>query len=462
MKALIILFTIAVILLFAGLSKRRRWLQPIAMAGTLAALGTLLFDLAGHRVDGLNAKFQSMFVFDGYAMAFGSVVLLSTVLLFGLSGWGFRRLEETLGDHYALILFSLCGAMCMFSFSNMVMLFLGIEILSIPLYVLAGSRREALESNEAALKYFLMGSFATGILLFGMTLVYGATASFDIASIQATIAGGRFSAPLMYAGLMFILAGLSFKVAAVPFHFWTPDVYSGSPNMITVFMSTIVKTAAFGAFYRLFSLAFPGLESFWSAPVAALAALTMTVANFTAIFQHDFKRMMAYSSVSHAGYLLLGILAIQQNGDSAILLYTLVYSVATICAFSVYMLLAEQNQDSGFDAFNGLGKKSPFLAAVMAISMLSLAGIPPTAGFFGKYFLFVSVFEQYPWLIAIAVINSAVSIYYYFKVIVAMYFTREENAYTTETPLAYQLVAIAGMLLIGLLTFAPGLVIGLI
>lgn len=459
MTALLILFTTAIAVLFTGLSSNRNALQPVALIGSLLALGSIF---VGPQA-GWDDMYSSMFLFDSFALAFSGVAILATALIIGLSGWGFRSLTDTLGDNYGLLLFSLCGALVMFSFTNMVMLFLGIEILSIPLYVLAGSRRDDLASNEASLKYFLMGAFATGILLFGMTLVYGSTASFDLNAIARAIESGTMSGGMLNVGILLIIIGLSFKVSAVPFHFWAPDVYQGSPNLVTAFMATVVKTAGFAAFYRLFAMAFPGGESFWSVPVALVSALTMTVANVTALFQTDFKRMMAYSSISHAGYLLLAVLAIGvAGGDRALLFYTLTYSLATICAFGAYMVVAEQNGDGSFAAFNNLGKKQPLLAAVLAISMLSLAGIPPTAGFFGKYFLFTAAFAKYPWLVVLAVINSAISIYYYFKIIIAMYFSREENAYSVIIPAGVRWAVLAGLLLIALLTVIPGSVYALI
>lgn len=461
MKALLLLFITAVAVLFAGLIKKRDLLQAIRTTGIVLALAAAVWDL--NYGSSFNEMYQSMFRFDTYAMAFTAVALLSTLMLFGLSRWGFRELYDTLGDHYALILFSLCGALCMFSFTNMVMLFLGVEILSIPLYVLAGSRRNDLNSNEAALKYFLMGAFATGILLFGIALVYGATASFDLQQIHAVITANGHSPQMLSVGILLILIGLSFKVSAVPFHFWAPDVYTGSPTLITAFMATVVKTAGFAAFYRLFSTSFHGAGQFWVASVTIISALTMTLANTTAIFQTNFKRMMAYSSVSHAGYLMMAILMAGQPGAAgAILFYSLSYSIATICALACFILVSEQNHDESFGAFNGLGKKQPMIAAAIAIAMLSLAGIPPTAGFFGKYFLFTVVFEQFPWLVVLAVINSAISIYYYFKVIVAMYFSKEENAYEIFIPKVFQWTIAAGLILIALLTFLPETVASLI
>ncbi len=458
MKAILILFLTALVVLFAGLSGRRGTLRGIVLGGVLLALGSLLWDMTQADFLGWNTRFGGMFVFDGYALAFSSVILLTLALVVGLSGWGFRQLQETLGDQYGLLLFSTCGALVMVSFTNLTMLFLGIEILSIPLYVLAGSRRDEPASNEAALKYFLMGAFATGILLYGFALIYGATGSFDLSTIGAKVTALSGSRNMLHIGILMVIIGLGFKIAAVPFHFWAPDVYSGSPTMITAVMATVVKTAAFAAFYRLFDTAFGSAADFWSVPLSAIAALTMTLANTTAIFQQDFKRMMAYSSIAHAGYLLMGVLAIGSDtaeGAQAILYYTLVYSVATVAAFAVYMLVAEQNQDGTFVAFRGLGQKQPALAALMVVSMLTLAGIPPTAGFFGKYFLFVSVFERYPWLVVLAVINSAVSIYYYFKVIIEMYFTKEENVYAVHVPTGYQWPVWLGLLILVGLTVWP-------
>lgn len=461
MTALLILFFTAVASLFAGLFAKRSQLLPIVLIGVGAALVITLRELFSGNPWG--NQFQDMINFDSYALGFSSLVLLTTLLIAGLSGWGFRKLEHTKGDHYALLLFSICGALTMFSFTNMVMLFLGIEILSIPLYVLAGSNRDNLSSNEAALKYFLMGSFATGILLFGMALVYGSTATFDTAGIAAALQSGVSSPGMLKLGLLLILIGLSFKVSAVPFHFWAPDVYQGSPNMVTAYMSTVVKTAGFAAFYRLFSGAFIGMADFWSIGVVGIAALTMTVSNFTAIFQTDFKRMMAYSSISHAGYLLLGVLAVGVAGSSgAMLVYLLTYSVASIMAFAIYMLVAEPSEDGSFAAFNQLGKRHPFLAFAMTFAMLSLAGIPPLAGFFGKYFLFSSVVSQYPWLVVLAVVNSAVSIYYYFKVIIAMYFSKEENTLSVEVPASVRWLLLVGLFLLTMLTVFPGFVYRLV
>ncbi|MEZ4894557.1 MAG: NADH-quinone oxidoreductase subunit N [Saprospiraceae bacterium] len=461
MTALLILFFTALVTLFAGLSKSKTALQPIVLTGCALAIGSLAFDLYDYQGSLQRwADLSNMLRFDSFSLSFGLVSVISSFLIIALSGYAFRDLNQSLGDNYGLILFSICGALCMLSFTNIVMLFLGIEILSIPLYVLAGSRRSQPKGNEAALKYFLMGAFATGILLFGITLVYGNTASFDLASISRSIENGVSSPIMLHVGIALIMIGLSFKVSAAPFHFWAPDVYTGSPSLVTSFMATVVKTAGFAAFFRLFSTAFASVESTWSFPLAIIAALTMTLANTTALFQSNFKRLMAYSSVAHAGYLLLAILAIDNAGaGNALMFYLLTYSIATICAFGVFILVSGQKRDNSIEAFNGLGKTNPFLAAVVSVSLLSLAGIPPLAGFFGKYFLFTVVFEKYPWLVTLAVINSAISIYYYFKIIAAAYFTKAETELENEKVVVstgVRWAAIIGLVLMIMLTIMPG------
>ncbi len=460
MLILVVVFLTALVILFAGLWQARRLLRVVRFVGPAAALGfTAWFLYAGAP---WPDRYAQMFRFDDFALAFSGAALLSTLLLFGFTRWGFREWSETIGDRYALLLFSLCGALCLFSFTNLVMLFLGIEILSIPLYVLAGSRRGDLRSNEAALKYFLMGAFATGVLLFGIALVYGAVRSFDLAQIHSVIVANGHSPQMLSVGILLILVGLSFKVSAAPFHFWAPDVYTGSPTVITAFMATVVKTAAFAAFYRLFSTAFGQAGAFWEAAVVVVAVLTMVIANTTALFQSNFKRMMAYSSVAHAGFLMLSLLAIDRPDTAgALLLYMLGYSVATICAFACFLIVSEQNQDETFAAFRGLGKKQPLVSAAMAVSMLSLAGIPPTAGFWGKYFLFAAAFERYPWLVVLAVIASAVSVAYYFRVITAMYFDSRESTYEVHLPWGFKAAMAIGLGLIGLLALVPGGVLGL-
>jgi NADH-quinone oxidoreductase subunit N len=432
MKTLYILSTLGVIAMLAEMFRFKKFLLPIILIGLSGAIAAAVKDW------NTNIHYYSnMITFNNYAIAFTSLIC-ATAFLWFLMSQDFFASESSQTDHYALVLFSLCGAMLMVSYSNMVMLFLGIEILSIPIYVLAGSNKDSLASNESALKYFLMGSFATGFLLFGIALIYGATGTFDLHHLTLALfspgEGTGIHSPLrgemekggnvlLNAGILMMLIGLSFKVAAVPFHYWTPDVYEGAPTPVTAFMSTIVKIAAFAAFLRLFMTCFAGHETIWVNVIWVLAALSILLGNITAVYQKSVKRMLAYSSISHAGYMLLAILTSGNMSAGAILYYSSAYSVATIGAFAVLSIIEKQNNETvTFDTFSGLSKKNPRLAFAMTISMLSLAGIPPLAGFFGKYYLFTSALQSgYVWLVLMAALGSLIGVYYYFRVIIKIY-----------------------------------------
>jgi NADH-quinone oxidoreductase subunit N len=304
-----------------------------------------------------------------------------------------------------------------------------------------------------------MGSFASGFLLFGIALVYGATGTFDLLQMRAQIStlGVSGLPPYFYVGVILILIAMGFKVSVAPFHFWAPDVYDGSPTVITAFMSTVVKTAAFAAFMRLFLVGFSGVNTTWSSLMAIMIALSLVIANFTAATQNSVKRMLAYSSISHAAFMLMGILAINnQMSVQAILYYTLAYSIGSISAFTVLNAVSK-NGDVRFEAFHGLGKRNPLLAVCMVVSVLSLAGIPLTSGFFAKYYVFTSLISSnYKWLLILAVLTSAVGVYYYFKVIIAMYFKNTNN----EEPLVLENSGKFVLLLSTLLTILLGLIPG--
>ncbi len=440
MKVLYILSALGVIAMLAEIfssasrpnrNKLKKFLLPVVLVGLLGAIATAINDW--------NTDihyFSNMLTFDNYALCF-TILILGTAFLWFMMAGNFFKEESSRTDHFALVIFALIGAVILVSYSNMVMLFLGIEILSIPLYVLAGSRKNDLASNESALKYFLMGAFATGFLLFGIALLYGCFGTFDLHEMQRNIGmmesqvlGTPFhsSTVLLSGGILFMLIGLSFKVSAVPFHFWVPDVYQGAPTQVTAFMSTVVKTAAFAAFLRLFMTCFAGAENVWTNIIWVMAALTILLGNITAVYQNNVKRMLAYSSISHAGYMLLAILAMNDNSAGAILYYAAAYSVSTIGAFAVLTILENtstinhQPSTITFDSFSGLAKRNPLLAFAMTISMLSLSGIPPLAGFFGKYYIFTTTLNSgYLWLVLIAVLGSLIGVYYYFRVIIKMY-----------------------------------------
>lgn len=450
MTSLIIVSVLAVVVLYLGLFKYKTALLPVSVTGLLAAAALAVLDWNQEKI-----YFSEMLLFDNYAIAFSVLIILTTLLVLGLSRNYFEKISGNVAEYYALLLFALVGGIAMVSFYNMAMLFIGIEILSISLYVLAGIRRKDPASNEASLKYFLMGAFATGFLLFGIALVYGATGSFNLGQIAENQATGS---GIFRAGVLLMLVGLSFKVSAAPFHFWTPDVYQGSPGLVAMFMATVVKTAGFAAFLRVFSVAFPD-AGFWTVSVAALSILTLFCGNITAVFQQHFKRLLAWSSVSHAGYLLLAILAVGLAASSAVLVYTIAYSLASVAAFGIMILVSREKGDSSIDNFNGLAKTNPFLAFCLTLAVCSLAGIPLTAGFFGKFYVFKVALEQgYTWLVIIAVINAMIGIYYYFKVVIAMYMKESAGSQVIPVPLGYRWVLSIVSVLLFLFGIFPALI----
>jgi NADH-quinone oxidoreductase subunit N len=366
--------------------------------------------------------FSEMVVFDNMAIMFTTLMCIVAALWFWLASDYFHE-ETHITDQASLILFSIAGGIMLTAYNNMAMLFLGIEILSIPLYVLAGSKKENIFSNEASFKYFLMGSFATGFLLMGIALVYGATGSFSLPEIGRFVSSHQTSLPgFFYAGALMMLVGLAFKVSAVPFHFWAPDVYEGSPTSITAFMATIVKIGAFAAFIRLFAVGFGSIRSTWIMPIQIITVLTLILPNVTAVFQHNVKRILAYSSIGHAGYILLAFIGGGAQSAGTIFYYLAVYSIASIASFFVLIKLENAGAGTDVKSFNGLFKKNPLLAVAMTISLLSLAGIPPLAGFFGKYLVFsLALNHGYTGLVILGVATSLISVYYYFKVIIAMF-----------------------------------------
>ena len=420
MSAIITLSLLAIFVLYLGLFKAHKALLPVSLVG-LAVVAVLYGSQWGTAAEPL---YSGMVLFDHFAITFSMICVGLTALVLLLSKDYFDKSSPHVAEYYALILFSLTGGVLVVSFHNLAMMFIGIEIMSVALYILAGIRKKDFGSNEAALKYFLMGAFSTGFLLFGITLLYGASGSFDLAAIKDyVVSNPQGISPLFYAGILLLIVGLAFKVGAAPFHFWTPDVYDGAPILITIFMATVVKTAAFGAFLRLFYFCFVPLQDFWMPVLLVMTIITLFVGNITAIVQQSVKRMLAYSSISHAGYLLFAIVAIGATSANSVIFYATAYSLSTIISFGALILVKKVTGSEHFEAFNGLAKKNPYLALVITIAMLSLAGIPLTAGFVGKFMMFSGVLADYQVLLVIlAVVNAAMAIFYYFRVIVAMYF----------------------------------------
>ncbi len=467
MNAIIALSLFGISNLFLGFLNNRKILLPATLVFILIALGLNFADW-NHEY----YWFNNMLKTNNLSVNFVTIILLSTLLVVAISrSFGDDDEHSHPAEYYAILLFSAVGAIMMVTFENLIMLFVGLEILSVSMYVLTGSDKRSLRSNEAALKYFLMGSFATGILLFGVALVYGATGSFDIHGIAQGVAkakeqmGGAYG-PLLYSGVILVMVGLLFKISAAPFHFWTPDVYNGAPSIFTAFMSTVVKTAGVAATYRILSISFPTVYGLWGNPLVYIVCATLIIGNITAVYQQSFKRMLAYSSISHAGYLLITVLAKRPETNSSLLFYSLAYAIATITAFSVLMVVSEAQAKNGkadesFDALNGLAKNNPLLAFSLTISMLSLAGIPLTAGFFGKFFVFSDAFSNpsslFKWILVIAVLMSTVGIYYYFKPIIAAYMKKGEVTKIELSPL-YKFILILTTTLTILLGLAPDLV----
>lgn len=442
MKELIILSGLGVLSLLAGLFRiRKMFLIPV--------LALLALNLVCCMIDwNSNEDVYGMMRMDNFALAFTGIGSLIAIFWFIIANAYFRK-DESFSDHYAMILFSMTGGLVLVSFTNMSMLFLGIEILSIPLFVLAGSHKNRLESNEAAFKYFLLGAFASAFLLFGIALLYGSTGSFNNETISAWLAQNGTGNTMAMAGILLMLGAMTFKVSAAPFHFWAPDVYQGSPTMITAFMATFVKTVAFAGFFRLFHTTFMPVRDSYAILFAVIAALTMLLANLTASVQDNVKRMLAYSGISHAGFMSITLLCMNQNSAGILLYYALVYSISSLVAFTVFKLVkANSGNNEMTDAFNGLLRRNRLLASVMAFALLSMSGIPPLAGFMAKYLVFSAAADNgYLWVSVVGILASLVAVYYYFKLILAM-FARDTTAAAFKAPVYQSAVLIVLCLLL--------------
>jgi NADH-quinone oxidoreductase subunit N len=398
--------------------------QP-ANSGVIALIGIGLAFWATVRLWESTAElFGGLIIVDMASLLFQVIFLVVGFVTILLSIRYAAEEGLELGEYYALLLFALFGAMLMASGGDLLIIFLGLEIMSLAQYILAGMRHNVLKSSESAMKYFLLGAFATGFLLYGISLLYGATGTTTLAGIVTAVReGGLTDHPLMTIGMGLLIVGFGFKIAAVPFHMWTPDVYEGAPTPITAFMSTGVKAAAFAALVRVFVTALGDLQESWAPIFWCMAVLSMTVGNLIAIAQQNIKRMLAYSSIAHAGYLLIALVAAGPSGLTGLMYYLLAYAFMTLGSFAVVVAL-EQREDRYLllDDYSGLGFRYPLLGVAMALFMFSLSGLPPTAGFMAKFYVFGAAVEQgYIALTVIGVLNSLISIYYYLRPIVLMY-----------------------------------------
>ena len=419
MKAIIAATIIGVIMMFMGvMAKNKSSVVTVATTLLLLLLGVTVWDLKAANAGDVQSYFNNMLRLDAFGLWFNVLMAGCTLLFVLLTGKEIAKVGNHVGEYFALIAFIMVGIFLLSGYNNLLILFLGIEIVSIPQYILAGSDKRNLKSSEAALKYFLMGSFSTGILLMGITLLYGATGTFDILGFRMLQTDSLN--PMALAGILFLIIGLGFKVSAAPMHTWTPDVYDGSPTPFTAFMATVVKVGVFVAFLRLFHASFGSLSNHWMMIVAIVCALTLFIGNITAVFQQSVKRMLAYSSIAQAGFMLFAILSVNATAWQGIIIYAIAYSVATIGMFAVLMKM----KDYTYDGFNGLAKREPLMAFFTAVFLFSLVGIPMTGGFMAKYFVILAAIQtgQVMWLVIFAFIMAAVSAYYYFRVIIAMYF----------------------------------------
>ena len=414
--------------------------------------GSLWLKAQGHEI--------GFFMFDRLTYFFMIFFLLSALLTILLSYPYLRKLRLFQPEFYALILFSVFGMGCMVAGSDLMMVFLGLEVMSISLYVLTGFWRTRQVCVEAALKYFLLGAFASGFLLLGIAFLYGAAGTTHLIKIYEQ-GFSLFQGPYalyVYLAWVFLAIGFAFKIALVPFHFWAPDVYEGAPIVVTAFMSTAVKAAAFGALLRVAWAFYQWDSETWASMIWVGSVITMSVANIAALVQSDLKRMLAYSSIAHAGYILIPFVAFGWQGihvSSSVSFYLMAYILTTMGAFAVISALTGENQErSDIRFLSGMGKTQPFLGFTMTFFMLSLAGIPPTVGFFGKYYLFNQVIQAgFVWLVVIAVLNSVISVYYYLRPVMVMYFGSEKEEGLPPFPVSRAVLAVVVLCLLGVICF---------
>ena len=454
MNAILFTATWGVVMMLGGaFIKNKTTPKYLAIGGLVLILISNCFELnAGAPL--LSIDVRDMLVVNSFNLTFINVALGSTLLYFLLNGRDIEKVGEHVSEYFALIFFVLCGVAIISTFNTLLMLFIGIEIVSIPLYILTGSDKRNLKSNEAALKYFLMGAFSTGIMLLGIAFLYGGseTGSFYINNI---ISGNAPMPAMIAVGLVLLLISMSFKVSAAPFHFWTPDVYDGAPTVFTSFMATVVKAAAFFAFARLFENAFGNMQQQWQTLIVILIAATLLIGNLTAVFQQSVKRMLAYSSIAQAGFMLFALFALNNMAKEGLVLYAAAYSLASIGIFAILIKM----KDYTIDGFNGLAKQEPVLAITATVFLLSLTGIPLTAGFQAKFYMLLAAVQNghHIWLVILAVLCAAISAYYYFRIIQAMYFkeTEETGTPVEDTTPAFKILLVITALLIIVLGMFP-------
>lgn len=451
----IVMLCLAILVLIMDLIIKKKEVLALISILSAAIVGYLLIGSSGE-------IFSGMFISDNYSLFFKLIFLISLTLSVLLSIRYLRIENVNFGEYYSLMLFSSLGMMIMASAGDLIVLYLGLELMALSTYILAGFIRHEIRSNEAALKYFLLGAFASAFLLYGISLTYGLTGTTNLKAIANYLISNKVEAnPALILAILLLVVAMSFKIAAVPFHMWAPDVYEGAPTPVTAFMSVGPKAAGFAILGRVFTTAFGSLTVEWTTVLIPIAIFTMAVGNILAISQSNIKRMLAYSSIAHAGYALIGIIAGTGDGISSVMNYLFIYAFMNIGAFSIVTILKSEGvAGEELSDYEGLAKTHPLASGLMLIFMFSLTGIPPTAGFIGKFYLFMSAIKAgYTWLAVVAVIFSAISAYFYLRVVMLMYMKepKTEVSLSTSMPAGIAIaVTVIAVLILGI--FPSGII----
>lgn len=454
----LILTALGLVLVNAFLSRSETLQRSLALLGLLTALV-----LAGLSRHDLGTVYGGMLMTGGFASVTTALFCVAAILTILISEDSLKKINAWHGEFHILVVLAVIGMIAFANGRDLIALFIGLEVMSICLFVMAGFTRRHLPSNEASLKYFLLGAFASGFLLYGIALIYGTTQTTELRAIAAQTSV-LASNPIFLTGIGLLVVGLAFKVGAAPFHMWVPDVYEGAPTAATAFMSTGAKAAAFSALLMVFNGSLALIETPVNTVLALLSVLSMLIGNIAALVQTNVKRMLAYSSIAHAGYVMIGLAVGTADAMQGVLVYLTAYVLTNIGTFGVVSIVEKADQsNTGLDAFAGLGRRRPFVAALMSIFLFSLIGLPPTAGFFGKYSLFLSAVQhQYTWLAIVGVVASVISVYYYLRIMVVMYFSEQEKDAAPVIPgatLSALVLSASGILLFG---FLPSLLLRMI
>lgn len=461
MSTLIAISALGIVVLLLEIFNLRKALVPVTLIGLIAILGMTVTEFY------LGESFMApdkynMVVASGFSQGFSILFIILAILIIAMSPKFYQENFVKIADYVSLKVFMLAGAVAMVSFGNFAMFFLGLEVLSIAAYTLSASEPKNLKSNEAGMKYFIMGAFASSFIVFGLALIYGATGSFDTTAVAASSMEQMGNLPVWFnIGFVMITVGMMFKASIVPFHFWAPDVYEGSPTLVTTIMSTLVKVAAIGAFFKILSILAVGITPAYQTVLIILSILTMSVGNITALKQKNIKRMMAYSGISHAGFMMMTFLTVGTSSN-AVLYYAAAYGLAGVAAFAVIMGVCRGKDNEDISNFFGLVKKQPVMTAILICALLSLSGIPIFAGFFAKFFVFDQMLQtDHLILVIFGVLNSVIAVFYYLGVGNVMITKESETDEVLRIPFEYKAVAVIAISLNILLGIFPSIIMGL-